>query len=85
MNLLLDTHVLIWALENNPMLAPDARGAIIDGENMVFVSSASAWEISIEKVLELQLLLIEGRESLGGVIVNRIRCKRAMRILHGRS
>ncbi len=49
MNLLLDTHVLIWALENNPMLSTDARNAIIDGKNMVFVSSASAWEISIKK------------------------------------
>ncbi len=51
MNLLLDTHVLIWALENNPMLSNNARDAIIDGENMVFVSSASVWEISIKKAM----------------------------------
>lgn len=51
MNLLLDTHVLIWALENNPTLSNDARDAIIDGTNMVFVSSASAWEISIKKAM----------------------------------
>lgn len=51
MNLLLDTHVLIWALENNPMLSPDARDAIIDGKNMVFVSAVSAWEISIKKAM----------------------------------
>ena len=51
MNLLLDTHVLIWVLENNPMLSSDARDAIIDGTNMVFVSSVSAWEISIKKAM----------------------------------
>lgn len=51
MNLLLDTHVLIWALENNPTISDIARNAIIDGKNMVFVSSASAWEISIKKGL----------------------------------
>lgn len=51
MNLLLDTHVLIWALENNPMLSNNAREAIIDGKNMVFVSAASVWEISIKKAL----------------------------------
>lgn len=51
MNLLLDTHVLIWALENNPMLSSDARDAIVDGKNMVFVSAVSAWEISIKKAM----------------------------------
>ena len=49
MNLLLDTHTLIWTLENNPTLSSKARDAIIDGENMIFVSSVSAWEISIKK------------------------------------
>ena len=51
MNLLLDTHVLIWALENNPTLSNDARDVIIDGSNMVFISSASVWEISIKKAM----------------------------------
>lgn len=51
MNLLLDTHTLIWALENHPALSGNARDAIIDGHNMVFVSSASAWEISIKKTM----------------------------------
>lgn len=49
MNLLLDTHILIWALENNPALPDKAREAIIEGSNLVFVSSASVWEISIKK------------------------------------
>ena len=51
MNLLLDTHVLIWALENNPALSDKARKAIIDGGNMVFVSAASVWEISIKTAM----------------------------------
>lgn len=51
MNLLLDTHVLIWALENNSALSESARDAIIDGSNMVFVSSASVWEISIKTAM----------------------------------
>jgi len=48
MNILLDTHVLIWALENSPTLSEAARSAIICGENLVFVSSASIWEIGIK-------------------------------------
>ena len=51
MNILLDTHVLIWALENNPTLTEPAVNAIVDGNNMVFVSSASVWEISIKQKL----------------------------------
>ena len=51
MNLLLDTHTLIWALEDNPSLSELARVAIVDGENMVFVSAVSVWEISIKKTL----------------------------------
>ena len=51
MNILLDTHVLIWALENNPTLSDDARSSIIHAENLVFVSSVSVWEIGIKKHL----------------------------------
>lgn len=51
MNVLLDTHVLIWALENNPTLTESAVNSIVDGNNMVFVSSASVWEISIKQKL----------------------------------
>ena len=51
MNILLDTHVLIWALENNPGLSDSARKSIIRAGNMVFVSSISIWEIAIKKNL----------------------------------
>ncbi len=51
MNLLLDTHVLIWALENNPILSGQAREVIIDGKNIVFISAVTIWEISIKKAM----------------------------------
>ncbi|MBW2736778.1 MAG: type II toxin-antitoxin system VapC family toxin [Deltaproteobacteria bacterium] len=51
MNLLLDTHTVIWALSNAPTLSPRAREVITRGENLVFVSTASAWEIAIKKRL----------------------------------
>ena len=49
MNLLLDTHVFLWAVDNNPNLSPAAREAIVDGHNIVYVSAATAWEISIKR------------------------------------
>lgn len=51
MNLLLDTHVLLWWLEDNPTLSRAPRAALSDGNNAVFVSAASAWEIAIKKTL----------------------------------
>ena len=49
MRLLLDTHVLIWMLTDNPRLGDEARGAIGDPENSVAVSAVSAWEIEIKR------------------------------------
>ena len=49
--LLLDTHVLLWAFEDNPELGPGAREAIADPGNEVFVSAATVWEIAIKRSL----------------------------------
>jgi len=49
MNLLLDTHVFLWAVDDDPNLSPAARTAITDGRNLVYVSAATAWEISIKR------------------------------------
>jgi PIN domain nuclease of toxin-antitoxin system len=51
MNLLLDTHVLLWWLENPALVSSSARRAIRDGKNQVYVSAAVAWEIAIKKAL----------------------------------
>lgn len=48
MRLLLDTHVALWALMDDPRLGATARGLIEDRENRVFVSAASLWEIAIK-------------------------------------
>jgi PIN domain nuclease of toxin-antitoxin system len=44
--LLLDTHALIWWLAGDPLLSADAKAAVTDPDNEVFVSAASAWEIA---------------------------------------
>ena len=50
MNLLLDTHVLIWWRTSDPRLGAAARAAIA-GADEVFVSAASAWETAIKIAL----------------------------------
>ena len=51
MNLLLDTQIFLWAVDDNPNLSTDAREAIIDGNNIVYGSAATAWEISIKRAI----------------------------------
>ncbi len=51
MNLLVDTHVLLWWLDDPTRLSEAAGAAIRDGANVVFVSAATAWEIVIKKTL----------------------------------
>lgn len=56
MNLLLDTHALLWWLDDNPTLSAEARDAIVDGRNLVFVSAVVIWEVRIKQSLgKLQL------------------------------
>ena len=51
MNLLLDTHVLLWWLDANPSLSEKAKTAITDGNNLVLISAAVIWEIWIKQAL----------------------------------
>ena len=46
MRLLLDTHALIWAAQEPELLSEKARIGIEAGENQVFASAASAFEIA---------------------------------------
>ena len=45
---LLDTHIFLWWLADDPGLGPDAGKAIRDGNNSIYVSAATTWEISIK-------------------------------------
>lgn len=51
MRLLLDTHVLLWALAQSRKLPREARDVIVDSRNTVHYSAASVWEIAIKSSL----------------------------------
>lgn len=51
MTLLLDTHALLWWLDDPRLLSAAARRAIGDGKNPVYVSAAVVWEIVIKRSL----------------------------------
>ncbi|MBI3516586.1 MAG: type II toxin-antitoxin system VapC family toxin [Proteobacteria bacterium] len=51
MNLLLDTHVLIWWDVGHSRLAKIVRDAIAQPSNQVYVSAATIWEISVKRAM----------------------------------
>jgi PIN domain nuclease of toxin-antitoxin system len=59
MKLLLDTHVVLWWLDDDPRLSSDVANVLLS-EPDVFVSSASIWEIAIKQALGK----LEGPEDL---------------------
>lgn len=56
MRALLDTHAFLWWITDNPQLSSRVREIISDGNNELFLSAASGWEIAIKAQLDrLQL------------------------------
>lgn len=49
MKLLIDTHVVLWWLDDPRRISEVARDRISDPENEVFVSAVSCWEIAIKR------------------------------------
>jgi PIN domain nuclease of toxin-antitoxin system len=51
MRLLLDTHIALWAIADDPRLPDAARQLIVDPESEIIVSAATIWEIAIKHAL----------------------------------
>jgi PIN domain nuclease of toxin-antitoxin system len=50
MRLLLDTHVVIWWLADDPTLADDIK-TLLDHEPDVYLSAATAWEVVVKQAI----------------------------------
>ena len=68
MNILLDTHTLLWFLTDDAALSPLAKQTIEDLHNQVFISPASYWEIAIK----ISLGKYQLNESLDSFIENQL-------------
>lgn len=51
MTLLLDTHILLWWLGDDPRLPWAVREVVAGGDVEVVVSAATVWEVGIERAL----------------------------------
>ena len=73
MRVLLDTHALLWALAEPNRLSPSASALLRDPANAVWVSAASAWEISTK----MRLGRLPGAEPIVAAYASHLRTLRA--------
>jgi len=83
--LLLDTHLLLWAVASSQRVSPEVRSLIEDPRNDVFFSAASLWEIAIKSTLRrkdfrVDLPLMQSAMSDMGVIELPVRSEHAVRV-----
>ncbi len=62
MNILLDTHIVLWALSDDPALPVKAKELIEDSNNNIFYSIISLWEIELKHIAHPDKLKVSARE-----------------------
>lgn len=70
MNLLLDTHLLLWAASEPQRLSAKARTLLLDPANHLMFSAASLWEISIKNGLERTDFNVDPRRLWRMLLIN---------------
>lgn len=65
MRLLLDTHTLIWAVDQPSQLGPAAALALQDSSNDLLLSVGTIWEIAIKVGLKKLALSLPYRQWMG--------------------
>jgi len=63
-NLLLDTHVALWAIADDPKLVKKARALIESPKAAVWISAATIWEIAIKHGLGRGDMPLSGQDAL---------------------
>jgi PIN domain nuclease of toxin-antitoxin system len=70
MKLLLDTHLLLWAADQQTRLSEEAITLIADPANELFFSAASLWEIAIKQGLGREDFKVDARLLRRGLLDN---------------
>lgn len=62
MNVLLDTHILLWALSNDVRLPEKARKLIENEDNEIFYSVVSLWEVEIKHLAHPDAMSVSAKQ-----------------------
>lgn len=65
MKLLLDTHILLWAISNDARLPEKARKLIEDEKNEIYYSVISLWEVEIKHLAHPDAMPVAAGELAG--------------------
>jgi len=68
MNLLIDTHLLLWASANRSKLPREAEEQIANPANALWFSAASIWEVAIKRALDKPGFRIEAGPLRAGLL-----------------
>ena len=58
MKVLLDTHIVLWAISDDDKLPPNFIKIINDSENEIFYSLVSVWEVAIKHYIKPEVMPI---------------------------
>lgn len=65
MKVLLDTHILLWAISNDARLPEKARKVIENEENEIYYSIISLWEVEIKRLTHPSAMPVTAEELAG--------------------
>ena len=68
MNRLLDTHILLWSVQEPERLSTEARTAITDPAATILFSAVNIWEVAIKHALRKPGFHVEPRALRSGLL-----------------
>lgn len=82
MNYLADTHILIWAIKDDPKLSVKAREILLNKDNTIYYSFANVWEVAIKHTLHKSNMTFSSQYfeelcRLAGYLLLRTDCRHA--------
>lgn len=70
MNLLLDTHYLLWSAFDTRHISSSARQIILNPESTLWFSTASIWEVAIKRALNRLSFQVDASVLRAGLLAN---------------
>lgn len=61
MKVLIDTHIALWALMDDPKMPKEAEKILMDENNDIYYSTVSVWKVAIKHSIRSNDMIVDGR------------------------
>lgn len=61
MKVLIDTHIALWALMDDPKMPKEAEKILMNENNEIYYSTVSVWEVAIKHSIRPNDMIVDGR------------------------